>query len=200
MGLYATLTEILPLKWEDDKEPIYPLADHLHPTLLPRPHLGRDVVEGGDPHRVGKLSDLEIEARVVDMYHHIGPKGHNITLTLIQLREDCAKMPEHIRNTKERCLLIVLSQILPAAHLGHTITSPEAEHRLGVGLKYALHKVGTVKVATRLSCNQIVSHFAPLISTNRASKVWSFRRPALPSKPQSWQSYRRSAPRAHANH
>ena len=40
----------------------------------------------------------------------------------------------------------------------HQITAPEADFRLGIFCIYAFHQIGSVKVAGRFSCYDIVSH------------------------------------------
>ena len=88
---------------------------------------------------MGKLGNLDVEARVVNQYNHIRLKGHNIATAVTHLREDGADIESHLHKAEERHLAVVLHQIFASAHLGHHISTPEAELCLGVGLTQATH-------------------------------------------------------------
>ena len=49
-------------------------------------------------------------------------------------------------------------KVLHSPNLGHTIATPEAKLRLGVGLQDALHKVGAVQISTCLTGYDVIFH------------------------------------------
>ena len=67
---------------------------------------------------------------------------------------------QNVGDTEKRGLAIVLHQIRGPARLGHHVAAPEAELRLGIGLRQPAHQIRAVQVARGLARYKIVSHSA----------------------------------------
>ena len=154
--------------------------------LLPRPHLGRNVVKYTDAAPVGELRHPEVEPRIVDEHQHVGGIGHNIALAFAYLGEHRGQAADNLADTEKRGVAVVLGQVLPSSHSRHQVATPETELGLRVAPQQPLHQIGTVQVAGSFAGNQVIFHLAnpPIFRAGRASACGYARAPAPLSTPR----------------
>lgn len=71
--------------------------------------------------RTHKLGDVQIEAWIVDQYHHIGLPSHNVILTTLHVGKDSAQVHQYGYKTHVSQLAIVLHP--RTAHCRHQVTA-----------------------------------------------------------------------------
>ena len=156
-GLGQTVVFIVVLlEGEYVAEPVEVAAHLLDAACLPGPQLRRDVVHGLDAVLVGVARHLEVESRVVDSHQHVGPPVEDVLLAEAYVVHHCRQVGQHLDEAHEGHVADV-AHGLPA-HGPHLVASPVAEFRFGVLVAEGAHEVGTVEVAGRFACYDVVSH------------------------------------------
>lgn len=114
--------------------------DVLDAVFFPCPYLGRYIVVNGDA-RLGvyELRDVEVEARIIDQYHHVGLPFRDVALAESHVPEDGPQVEQHGDEAHVRHLLVVLDAC--AADGSHQVAAEETELCLRVFVLERLHEM-----------------------------------------------------------
>ena len=130
----------------------------MHAPRLPRPHLGRDIVNNL---RIGQVlaaegGYLQVERGIVNQHEHIGLLAEQCRFGGMQVRANLAEVQQH-GNDAHICHLAVVHENLAA--LGKHLVAAEArERRRGVALAQLLYQMRRVQITRRLACYQKIPH------------------------------------------
>ena len=164
-GVMMALLKERHLEGEDGEELGNIALDVADAPLLPRPYLGRDVVEHRDAGvAVQILGDIEIEAWIIDEDDHVGLPLHNVALAHGHVAEDGGQMQQHGHEAH-------VGQFAVMAHAGasdyrHQVAAEEAELGVGVVLAERLHEMAGMQIAAGFAYDKIVFHRFQLLTVS----------------------------------
>ena len=151
------LLEEIYFERQDGEQLGHVALDALDAVFLPRPYLRGYVVVDGyrglGPH---KLGDVEVEARVVYQYHHVGLPVSDVALGTRHVAQNGGQVQQHGYEAHIGQFAVVLHE--RAAHGLHQVAAEEAELCRRVGILQRLHEVRCVQVATGFAGYQVVFH------------------------------------------
>ena len=145
------------LEGQNREELIHIAANVLDAILLPGPYLRRNiVVDRTQPLLLHILGDVEIEARIVNEYHHVGAPLGDVLLAFAHVAQNGGQMQQHGHEAHVGQLAVVLHASAPLGR--HQVAAEEAELSRRVGILQRPHQPRRMQVAAGLSCYQVVFH------------------------------------------
>lgn len=122
----------------------------LDAILLPRPYLRRDiVVDRYLGMLVYELRNLEVEARIVDKNHGVGPPLHDVALAERHVAQNSAQVEQYGDDAHVRQFAVVAHAC--ASDSRHHVAAEEAKLSFRVFFEQSLHKMRGVQVARCLA-------------------------------------------------
>ena len=139
------IAEKLHFERQDAEHPVHVATEILDTILFPSPYLRRDIIVDRQPQlRLYIFGNLQIEPRIIDQDHHIGPVLPDFLLAGFHVVQDRTEIEQYGDKAHESHIPVMLHQ-RPSDCL-HKIAAQETKIRFGILLLQCCHQVGGMQI------------------------------------------------------
>ena len=156
MHVHAVFGVEILLERQNDHHFIDIALDLLDAAFLPRPNLGRDVVNDLDMVLFGEFGDAQVEAWKIDQHEHVGFPVEDIGFAAFHVAQHLFQMHKNLPEPHVGHVAVVDEQL--GAGGAHQVAAAAAKLSCGIFLQDGFDEIGGVQIARRLPGHNVILH------------------------------------------